>query len=157
MKDFIKGITDSIEGFFKAMVNGVIRALNSMINGLNKLNVDIPDWVPGIGGKSLGFNIPNIPYLAKGGIVDQPTLAMVGERGKEAVVPLENNTEWMDKLASVLISALMGAMQLSNSGQTSGESGDIILQIDGVTIGRILGPILDKEKGRIGDPVIQPI
>lgn len=157
MKDFIKGITDSIEGFFKAMVNGVIRALNSMINGLNKLNVDIPDWVPGIGGKSLGFNIPNIPYLAKGGIIDQPTLAMVGERGKEAVVPLENNTEWMDKLASVLISALMGAMQLNNSSQTSGESGDIILQIDGVTIGRILGPILDREKGRIGDSIIQPI
>ena len=156
MSDFIKGITDGIAGFFKGMVNGVIKALNFMINGLNRLNVAIPDWVPGIGGKSLGFNIPNIPELARGGIVDQPTLAMVGERGKEAVVPLEN-TAFVDTLASALGNAVMAAMQMGNISQSSGEGGDTILQIDGMTIGRILGPILDKEKGRIGNTIIQPI
>jgi phage-related minor tail protein len=156
MSNFIKGITDGIAGFFKGMVNGVIKALNFMTNGLNKLNVDIPDWVPGIGGKSLGFNIPNIPELARGGIVDQPTLAMVGERGKEAVVPLEN-TAFVDTLASALGNAVMAAMQMGNISQSSGEGGDTILQIDGMTIGRILGPILDKEKGRIGNTIIQPI
>ncbi|CAK7070287.1 hypothetical protein [Tissierella sp.] len=156
MSDFIKGITDGIAGFFKGMVNGVIKALNFMINGLNRLNVAIPDWVPGIGGKSLGFNIPDIPMLAKGGIIDQPTLAMVGERGKEAVVPLEN-TAFVDTLASALGNAVMAAMQMGNISQSSGEGGDTILQIDGMTIGRILGPILDKEKGRIGNTIIQPI
>jgi len=99
MKNFIKGITDSIGGFFKGMVNGVIKALNFMIGGLNKLSFDVPDWVPLMGGNSFGFNIPKIPLLGKGAIVDQPTLAMVGERGREAVIPLENNTGWIKQLA----------------------------------------------------------
>jgi hypothetical protein len=107
MGEFIDGITDDIGGFFKSMVNGVIKALNFMIGGLNKINVDVPDWVPGLGGKSLGFNIPKIPMLAKGGIIDQPTLAMVGEKGKEAVVPLENSKE-IEKLALKMAEALGG-------------------------------------------------
>ena len=78
-----------------------------MIKALNRLSFDVPDWVPGIGGKKFGFNIgllsaPQIPYLAKGGIIEQPTMAMLGEQGKEAIVPLENNTEWIDKLADRL-------------------------------------------------------
>ena len=67
----------------------------------------MPDWVPNLGGKRFGFNIstisaPRIPYLANGGIVNSATLAMIGERGKEAVLPLENNTGWMDALADKL-------------------------------------------------------
>lgn len=53
----------------------------------------------GLGGKSLGFNIPQIPQLAQGGVIEHPTVAMIGEAGKEAVVPLENNTAWIDQLA----------------------------------------------------------
>ena len=48
----------------------------------------IPDWVPGIGGTEFGVNIPTIPLLANGGIVTSPTLAMIGEAGAEAVIPL---------------------------------------------------------------------
>jgi hypothetical protein len=55
--------------------------------------------MPVIGGNKFGFNIPLIPKLAKGGIIDRATLAMIGEQGKEAVVPLENNTGWIDELA----------------------------------------------------------
>lgn len=69
LKGFIRGACDSIKGFFKSMVNGVIRALNGMIGGLNKLKFDVPDWVPGLGGKKFGFNIPQIPQLARGGII----------------------------------------------------------------------------------------
>jgi len=50
------------------------------------LSFFIPDWVPGIGGK--GFSVPKIPLLAEGGIVTDPTLAMIGERGPEAEIPL---------------------------------------------------------------------
>jgi hypothetical protein len=50
------------------------------------------------------ISVPQIPKLARGGIVDQATLALIGERGKEAVVPLENNTEWIDKLVERLTS-----------------------------------------------------
>jgi SLT domain-containing protein len=43
--------------------------------------------VPGLGGK--GFDVPNIPMLAEGGIVTSATLAMIGEKGPEAVIPLD--------------------------------------------------------------------
>lgn len=88
------------------LLNGTIGGINLLLSGLNKIRFSIPDWVPSIGGKSFGINIPRIPsvsYLAKGGIVDQPTLSMIGEAGREAVVPLENNTSGLQELANKLI------------------------------------------------------
>jgi hypothetical protein len=55
-------------------------------NTVGKLSFEIPKWVPGLGGK--GFSVPKIPMLAAGGIVTSPTLAMIGEAGPEAVIPL---------------------------------------------------------------------
>ena len=93
-----------IIGAVNAVIRGIVSGVNTAINAINKLNIKVPDWVPSIGGKSFGFNIatltaPQIPQLATGGIVTDSILANIGERGKEAVLPLENNTEWMDKLA----------------------------------------------------------
>lgn len=67
----------------KTIFNGIATIWN---NTFGKLSFSIPDWVPGIGGK--GFDIPNIPMMAAGGIVTSPTLAMIGEAGPEAVIPL---------------------------------------------------------------------
>jgi hypothetical protein len=50
------------------------------------LSFSVPDWVPGLGGK--GWDVPDIPMLANGGIVTRPTLALIGESGPEAVIPL---------------------------------------------------------------------
>ena len=75
---------------------------------MNRLSFTAPDWVPGIGGKRWGVNIPQIPRLAKGGIISQPTQAIIGEAGREAVVPLENNMEWLDILADKLASKIGG-------------------------------------------------
>lgn len=97
---------EGFRNFFKGFVNFIIDGVNKVIGGLNKIKFDIPDWVPVIGGKEFGFNIKEIPKLAQGGIVDRPTLAMVGEAGKEAVMPLENNTQWIDKLADKLSSKI---------------------------------------------------
>jgi hypothetical protein len=70
---------------WKTVFNGIASIWN---NTLGKIAFDIPDWVPGVGGK--GFSFPNIPMLAQGGIVTGPTLAMIGEgRGPEAVIPLD--------------------------------------------------------------------
>lgn len=69
---------------FKTIFNGIATVWN---NTFGKLSFKIPSWVPGIGGK--GFEVPNIPMLAAGGIVTSPTLAMVGEAGPEAVIPLD--------------------------------------------------------------------
>ena len=102
------GIMSGMASIMKLPLNAVIGLINGAINGLNKISVDIPDWIPGFGGKTFGVNIPNIPYLAKGGIIDSPTLAMVGEAGKEAVVPLENNTQGLDLLAAKLMERLGG-------------------------------------------------
>ena len=89
---------EGFRNFWKGFVNILIGGVNALIRGLNKISVKVPDWVPEWGGKKFGFNIKEIPKLAKGGIVDRATLAMIGEAGKEAIVPLER-TEWIDKLA----------------------------------------------------------
>jgi hypothetical protein len=68
---------------FKTLFNGIATLWN---NSVGKLSFKAPSWVPGIGGK--GFEVPNIPMLANGGIVNSPTLALIGERGPEAVIPL---------------------------------------------------------------------
>ena len=132
VKSVFKGIFDTFGTIVKAPLNAVIKMINACINGLNKIKFSIPNWVPGIGGNSYGINIPNIPMLAKGGILDSPTLAMVGEAGKEAVVPLENNTQGLDLLASKLLERMP---QGDVGGNENG--GDIIFMIDGSVIGRI--------------------
>lgn len=98
LKDTISNVFNGIINVIKTPLNWIIDGFNTMIRGVNGLK--IPDWVPGIGGKSM--SIPTIPRLAMGGIITSPTLAMVGEAGTEAVMPLENNTGWIDDLASKL-------------------------------------------------------
>jgi hypothetical protein len=82
--DFFKGYLDFVLGIYKGIFNGVAKIWN---NTVGKLSFKVPGWVPGLGGK--GFDVPNIPMLANGGIVTSPTLAMIGEKGPEAVVPLD--------------------------------------------------------------------
>lgn len=86
---FIKDVFDGIVNIIRGPVNAIIDLINGMIDGLNKIQIKVPDWVPLIGGQTLGFNIPKIPKLAKGGYVDQPTTALIGEAGPEVVTPLK--------------------------------------------------------------------
>lgn len=115
VKNIFKGIFDSLVNIIKVPLNLIIGAINGLISGIvagvntaikaiNKLSFTVPDWVPGIGGERFGFNIseltaPKIPQLATGGIVTAATHLIAGERGKEAILPLDTHTEWMDKLA----------------------------------------------------------
>ena len=94
----IKNVFSSIVGIIKAPINAIIGGVNAVIRGLNSIKV--PDWVPGLGGAHPNF--PTIPMLAKGGVVDNATMAIIGESGKEAVMPLENNTGWITNLAGQL-------------------------------------------------------
>jgi phage-related protein len=104
---WFQGIWDGISAGFKGAVNAMIKAMNWLIRGLNKIHFSIPDWVPGAGGKSFGIHIGEIPLLEKGGVIDEATLAMLGEHGKEAVVPLERNTGWIRSLSKELISEVL--------------------------------------------------
>lgn len=154
IKTIFKGIFDTLWPIVKMPLNLVIDGINAMIGGLNSIKVDIPDWVPGFGGETFGISIPKIPKLARGGIVDSPTVAMIGEAGKEAVIPLEN-TSFVNTLASALGSAVMAAMQIggSNNSAPSG-GGDIVVQVDGTTLARIINPYLSQEQGRIGGTIL---
>lgn len=143
----------SIKNIIKTPVNAVIDAINKVIDGINKIRVTVPD-IPGIiKGFSLGFNLdPFPPMLARGGIVDSPTLAMIGEAGKEAVVPLEN-TSFVNTLASAVGSAVMASMQFSgSSSQNTGAYGnqEIVIQIDGTKMARVMIPGFNKEVQRMG-------
>lgn len=120
-----KTVGATISGAFKAVVNGVLWAieniLNTPIRTVNRL-IGVINKVPGI---NLGYlNTFNLPRLAKGGVISQPTQAIIGEAGREAVVPLENNMEWLDILADKLASRI----------GTSG--GSYIINLDGRTIQR---------------------
>lgn len=98
---------DCIKQGMRNALNGVIdiveRTINNIVSKLNSFSIKIPNWVPTYGGSSLGFNIPyaHLPRLAKGGIVNNPgrgQAVIAGEAGAEAILPLQNNTEWMDML-----------------------------------------------------------
>lgn len=158
VKNIFKGIWDSFTGIAKApinmiigLINGMISAINVAIRGINKLSWEVPSWVPIIGGETWGFDIPQlgkVPYLAKGGIVDSATLAVIGEAGKEAVMPLENNTGWISLLADKL------ASRMPQGGNTSYPSGplSIILEISGTELGRVVIDNMNKlfrQEGKI--------
>lgn len=120
VKSIFSGVFGGIKAVAKAPLNSVISLVNgalvALTNGfnwvkrqLNNLSIKIPDWVPKYGGSRFGFNLamssaPQIPMLAKGGISNGSTLVNFGERGREAILPLENNTGWMDILADRIAS-----------------------------------------------------
>lgn len=85
LKGFGAGIIDAMVSPFKAAFNQIAWLWN---NTVGKIHFTIPGWIPKIGGSEFGF--PKIPMLAEGGIVTGPTLAMIGEAGPEAVVPLKD-------------------------------------------------------------------
>lgn len=88
-KQIVVNIFEGMTGIVKTAVNSMISMVNALISALNSIKVNIPSWVPGVGGKSFGINIPKIPMLAQGGIATGPTLAMVGEgREDEVIAPL---------------------------------------------------------------------
>jgi hypothetical protein len=83
--DFIKSYFEGVLNIYKALFNGIAKLWN---NTIGRLSFEVPDWVPGLGGK--GFSVPNIPVLDEGGIVSSPTLAMLSANSKpEAIIPLD--------------------------------------------------------------------
>lgn len=104
------GIKQGIVGVFTTIVNGLIDGINKVIkipfdaindslNGIRDITILGAQPFSGLWSKN-PISIPQIPKLAKGGIVNSPTLAMIGEAGQEAVMPLKNNTSWISDLAS---------------------------------------------------------
>lgn len=140
----IKGLATAVKAPFNAiigLINGVINGVNMMIDGLNSIQIDVPEWVPGFGGQSFGFsipNIPNVPYLAKGGTVLSGS-AIVGEAGPELLTVGPNGTQVMPLSGNErsLAGAGITIQRMNFYGYTAQEGRTIARQID-IELGRLL-------------------
>ena len=133
-------IADAVSNAFSSAVNWVLEKAIGIINGFIKainLAIDIINLIPGVELKKI--TELKVPKLAKGGIIDKATLAVIGEQGKEAVMPLENNTGWIDTLAEKL-------------SQRSGANGKIVLMLNEKELGTAtIGAInnITRQTGRL--------
>lgn len=89
-------VSGAVKGAINKVLSSAVKIINGFISAIN-LAIDVINAIPGVSISRL--KKLDVPKLAKGGIVDSATIAMIGEQGKEAVVPLENNTEWIEMLA----------------------------------------------------------
>lgn len=115
--DLGSSLSDAIGGAVKSGLNGVLSMIeNTINNGIGLINgaIGLINALPGVNVGTIGEL--SLPRLAKGGIVDNATTAIIGEDGREAVIPLERNTKWIDVMASKL------ASKLSSGGYTSTQS-----------------------------------
>ncbi len=150
-----------------ALANGVIKGLNTLIGKLNQFDIDVPDWVPVIGGKHVGFTLPTIPSIpalklpsfAQGGIVSQPTLAMVGDnrQSAEAIAPLHELYGMIKQAvadggtgltANEIYTAMLNALNDSKFGSQIRLEGDV--NIDGRKFARIIAQAVWDEFVRMG-------
>lgn len=154
---FVK-IVDTFGSVMKSPLNAILGAINSMIRKLRSLKISIPKitipFVGTFGGGTAGFPwIDTIPLLAKGGIIEQPTLAMVGERGKEAVMPLEHNTGWITELAGQIAGML-------NSGDQQGQANsdravEIVIEFGGYQFAKFIIDSINKLQLQSGKTLLK--
>lgn len=130
--DWFGGIWEGVKGGFKAFVNFIIGGLNKIPEALNSLKVNIPDWVPGVGGKTLGFSLPTIPLFAKGVRNFKGGPAVVGEKGAE----LLNLPRGTDVYSNRETRSILSSPQEFGSG-----FGDIIVKVTNI----IKGPITKEQ------------
>lgn len=138
IKDKIVEIFGGLKDALKEPLNWVIDLINKCIGGLNSLSIDIPDWVPEFGGSTFGFNIPEIPRLATGGLATAPTLAMVGDNRNaatdpEAILPVSKLQEMLDtgRLEEVaqLLREILALLQGLNFNLTATVDRRVLFQI----------------------------
>ena len=89
IRQIFSGAFSGLAAMVKIPINAVIALINKAISGINDLGIDIPKWVPVLGGKKFALNIPSIPMLAKGGFTNGVSIA--GEAGREAVISFQRS------------------------------------------------------------------
>lgn len=147
-------VGSAVGGAFKGAVNAVLGTIENIVNGfINMINgvIGVINAIPGV---SLGYiNGISLPRLARGGIVDSPTIAMIGEAGKEAVVPLEN-TGFLQTMGRVVSSAVADVIG-NNQPNSGGLTGDIVIQLGGTEYARFTIDEINKEQERVGQTLIK--
>lgn len=148
-------VGSAVGGAFKSAVNAVLGTIENVVNGfVGMINgvIGMINKIPGVSLGSIGY--VSLPRLARGGIVDSPTVAMIGEAGKEVVMPLEN-TGFLQTMGRVVGGAVVNALGggLTQSSGFTG-SGDIVIQIGGHEFGRVAIQEINREQERAGQVLL---
>ena len=148
-------VGDAVGGAFRSAVNAVLGTIENVVNGFISMINGVIGMINKIPGVSLGgIGYVSLPRLARGGIVDSPTVAMIGEAGKEVVMPLEN-TGFLQTMGRIVGGAVVNALGggLPQSGGFSG-SGDIVIMIGGHEFGRVAIQEINREQERAGQVLL---
>ena len=148
-------VGSAVGGAFRSAVNGVLGTIENVVNGFIGMINGVIGMINKIPGVSLGgIGYVSLPRLARGGIVDSPTVAMIGEAGKEVVMPLEN-TGFLQTMGRVVGGAVVNALGggLPQSAGFSG-SGDIVIMIGGHEFGRVAIQEINREQERAGQVLL---
>lgn len=148
-------VGSAVGGAFKSAVNAVLGTIENVVNGfIGMINgvIGLINKIPGVSLGSVGY--VSLPRLARGGIVDSPTVAMIGEAGKEVVMPLEN-TGFLQTMGRIVGGAVVNALGggLPQSGGFSG-SGDIVIMVGGHEFGRVAIQEINREQERAGQVLL---
>ena len=155
-----KKFTDAVNGgitLVESFINFIIRGINVLVRGINKLSFDVPDWVPEIGGKSLGFNIPlvpqvKIPRLATGAVIppNREFAAILGDQrhGTNIEAPEGLIRQIVREELGNVYSPVLNAINNSNLGKKAVIMGDVYM--DSQKVGRVVARPVFKEGNRAG-------
>lgn len=150
-----QAVGSAVGGAFRSAVNAVLGTIENVVNGFISMINGVIGMINKIPGVSLGgIGYVSLPRLARGGIVDSPTVAMIGEAGKEVVMPLEN-TGFLQTMGRIVGGAVVNALGggLTQSGGFSG-NGDIVIQIGGHEFGRVAIQEINREQERAGQVLL---
>ena len=147
IKDIARGFVQSVAAVFVGAVNLIIKGLNVLIDALNSIKINVPDWVPAIGGKSWGgFNIPRIqeeqiPRLAKGAVIppNREFMAVLGDQ--KSGTNIEAPTSEIEAAVARGIAA---------SGGGSPQQITVIMELDRQQVGRVVYTLNKAESQRVG-------
>ncbi|HEM5553539.1 hypothetical protein HO878_10835 [Streptococcus suis] len=144
-------VATAVSGAFRYAMNGVFATIENAVNGfIGMINgvIGLINNIPGVSLGSIGY--VNLPRLARGGIVDSPTVAMIGEAGKEVVMPLEN-TGFLQTMGRVVGGAVVNALG-GGLPQSSGlPNGDIVIMIGSREFGRFAIDEINKAQEQAGE------
>uniref|UniRef100_UPI0034468372 phage tail protein n=1 Tax=uncultured Allofournierella sp. TaxID=1940258 RepID=UPI0034468372 len=160
--DGVRGAVNSIIGFVNGMIRGAVEGVNTVIRLLNSISFRVPDWVWGIGGETFGFDIPTvsapqIPMLARGGVIRQPVLAMMGEyagaaTNPEIAAPESRLRELMAEQNGPVLAAILQLAQAVSSGGARElvANQPIEVKLDGQVLYRAMAKIEANRGVKIG-------
>ena len=149
LQNGFKNMSNGIIGFLNGLISGVAAAVNGVVNAINRLQFTVPNWIPGLGGKKLGFqlravSIPQIPYLAQGAVLpaNKPFMAVVGDQrhGTNVEAPLATIQEAVALVTGEQTTAILAGFEAS-----VGVQREILQAVLGIQIGdEVIGQAVSR-------------